>query len=98
MSQFEQRAMAIQQSLTKNNIPILPHPPYFPDLAPSDLWLFHKLKIDLRGRRFARAEDIKENADAVLRTMRKNCHQCYNNYIDRWKKCVWANEKYFEGD
>jgi hypothetical protein len=33
-------AMAVQQFLGKNNIPIVPHQPYSPDLAPRDLWLF----------------------------------------------------------
>jgi len=31
---------------------ILPHPPYSPDLAPSDFFLFPTLKSSLRGRRF----------------------------------------------
>jgi hypothetical protein len=39
--------MAVQQFLAKNNIPIGPHPPYSPDLAPSDFWLFHTLKMGL---------------------------------------------------
>jgi hypothetical protein len=30
-----------------------PHPPYSPDLAPSDFHLFGPLKDALRGRRFA---------------------------------------------
>jgi hypothetical protein len=60
-------AMAVQRFLAQNNIPIVPHPPYSPDLAPSDFWLFPTLKMGLRGRRFATVEDIKENADARLR-------------------------------
>jgi histone-lysine N-methyltransferase SETMAR len=31
---------------------ILPHPPFSPDLAPSDFYLFPKLKTKLRDRRF----------------------------------------------
>jgi histone-lysine N-methyltransferase SETMAR len=81
-------AMAVQQFLVKNNIPIVPHPPYSPDLAPSDFWLFATLKMGLRGRRFATVHDIKENADARLRAIKKDFHQCYNNWIDRWNKCV----------
>jgi hypothetical protein len=49
--------------------------------------------------RFAAVEDIKENADARLRTIKKeDFHQCYNNWIDRWNKCMCADGKYFEGD
>jgi hypothetical protein len=91
-------AMAVQQFLAKNNIPIVPHPPCSPDLAPSDFWLFPTLKMGLRLRRFAKMEDIKENADGRLRTTKKDVHQCYNNWIDRWNKCVYADGKYFEGD
>jgi ATP-dependent RNA helicase DDX56/DBP9 len=57
--------------LAKNNIPIVPHPPYSPDLAPSDFWLFPMQKMGLRGRRFATVEDIKEYADAIMRAITK---------------------------
>ena len=35
------------------------HPPYSPDLAPSDYYLFSKLKKDLRGRKFDDEEEVK---------------------------------------
>ena len=35
----------------------LPHPPYSPDLAPCDFWLFSKLKDQLRRRRFSSNEE-----------------------------------------
>ena len=43
--------------LTKNfleseGLDLLPHPPYSPDLAPCDFWLFPKLKIYLQSREF----------------------------------------------
>jgi hypothetical protein len=70
-------AMAVQRFLGKINIPIVPHPPYSPDLAPGDFWLFPTLNIGLRGLRFPTAEDIKENADARLRAIKKeDFHQC----------------------
>jgi hypothetical protein len=37
--------------LTNNNMVIVPHPPYSPDLAPCDFSLFPKLKMKLKGRR-----------------------------------------------
>jgi hypothetical protein len=91
--------MAVQHFLTKTNIPIVPHIPYSPDPAPRNFWLFPTLKMGLRGRRFATVEDIKENADARLRAIKKDgFHRCYNNWIDRWNKCVCADGKYFESD
>jgi histone-lysine N-methyltransferase SETMAR len=32
---------------------LLEHPPYSPDLAPSDFYLFSKLKLFLTGQRFS---------------------------------------------
>jgi len=37
-------SLKVQQFLTSRNITTLLHPPYSPDLAPLDFWLFPKLK------------------------------------------------------
>jgi transposase len=37
---------------------LVPHPPYSPDLAPSDYHLFRFLKSDIKGRRFADDEEV----------------------------------------
>ena len=36
-----------------DNFEVVPHAPYIPDIAPSDFWLFPKLKYILRGRTFS---------------------------------------------
>jgi histone-lysine N-methyltransferase SETMAR len=36
------------------------HPPYSPDLAPSDFYVFLHLKKFLGGRRFLEGDDVKE--------------------------------------
>jgi transposase len=41
--------LSIREFLAKKDIPILPHPPYSPDLAPCDFYLFPKLKSKLKG-------------------------------------------------
>ena len=38
----------------------LRHPPYRPDLAPSDFWLFKHLKRDLKGKRYADNDELRE--------------------------------------
>ena len=38
--------------LKKEKITVLPHPPYSPDLAPCDFFLFPKLKAFLAGRKY----------------------------------------------
>jgi transposase len=47
---------------------ILPHPPYSPDLAPSDFYLFPKMKKHLRGQRFHTSEDVQNEVKKWLRT------------------------------
>ena len=37
---------------TECGFEILPHPPYSPDMAPSDVYLFPKLKSHIRGTQF----------------------------------------------
>ena len=46
--------------LAKKNIPALPHPPYSPDLAPCDFYLFPKLKLKLKGYHFGTIENIQK--------------------------------------
>jgi hypothetical protein len=38
------------------------HPPYSPDLAPADIFLFPRLKTTLKGHRFETMEEIQKNA------------------------------------
>jgi histone-lysine N-methyltransferase SETMAR len=42
------RAYATQQFLPENNLEVVFHAPYSPDLAPSDFWLFPTMKDTLR--------------------------------------------------
>jgi hypothetical protein len=51
--------------VTNNNMVIIPHPPYSPDLAPSDFALFPKLKMKLNGRRFETVSDIQRVLDSI---------------------------------
>jgi histone-lysine N-methyltransferase SETMAR len=43
--------MKTTEFVTNNNVGIVPHPPYSPDLPPCDFALFPKLKTKLKGRR-----------------------------------------------
>jgi hypothetical protein len=45
--------------LAKRNVAVLHHPPYSPDLAPADYFLFPKLKFSLKGRHFQTVEEIQ---------------------------------------
>jgi hypothetical protein len=47
---------------------ILQHPPYSPDLSPSDYHVFGPLKDALRGRRFGNDDGVKEAVHSWLTT------------------------------
>jgi hypothetical protein len=47
------------------------HPPYSPDLAPSDFYLFTHVKHCLRGQSFETADELFLAFDAVLRGIDK---------------------------
>ena len=50
-------------------IKTVPQPPYIPDLAPCDFWLFPKLKEKLRGCRYETIEEKKEAVTKVIDTL-----------------------------
>ena len=47
--------------LAKHQITQVTQPLYSPDLAPSDFWLFPKLKSPLKGKRFQIIDEIQKN-------------------------------------
>jgi len=77
---------------------VVPHPPYSPDFAPSDFFLFPKLKMKLMGQRF-QTEEIQAESHVVLNTLRENDFQeCLKNWQRRWDRCQASEGDYFEGD
>ncbi|CAH1960743.1 unnamed protein product [Acanthoscelides obtectus] len=50
-------AQKTRQYLTEENVELLDHPPYSPDLSPNDFFTFPKIKNRLRGQRFQSPEE-----------------------------------------
>jgi histone-lysine N-methyltransferase SETMAR len=77
---------------------IVPHPPYSPDLATSDFTLFPKLKMKLKGRRFATVSDIQRESQAVLDVIKENnSHGSFEAWKKRLDRCIRSQGDYFEG-
>ena len=53
-------ALSFREFLAKKNIPVLPQPPYSPDLASCYFYRFPKLKSKLRGHHFRTMETYKK--------------------------------------
>lgn len=89
----------VQSFLAKHGIPQVQQPPYSPDLAPCDFFLFPRLKKTLKGRRFDDQAAIKKNATAELLSLPRNAYKdCFEQWKHRWEKCVASQGVYFEGD
>jgi len=91
------RALFVASFMAKNNMITLHHPPYSPDMAPSDFFLFPLLKSVLKGRRFETTEEIKEESLRVLKRITSDqFSSCFLNWAKRMKRCVDAQGEYFE--
>jgi len=51
-------SLVLREFLTRNNMTTVPHPAYSPDLAPCDFYVFPKIILRLKGRRFVSIEEI----------------------------------------
>ncbi|UYV66707.1 hypothetical protein LAZ67_4002638 [Cordylochernes scorpioides] len=72
--------------LAKNGTQILLQPPYFPDIAPNDFFLFPKLKAVLKGRHFGTRNDIIEKSPLALKSIPKEAYKnCFDNWEKRWR-------------
>jgi histone-lysine N-methyltransferase SETMAR len=50
----------VKQFLSQRKVTVLDHPPYSPDLAPANYFLFPKVKSHLKGRLFDSISDIQK--------------------------------------
>ena len=93
------KSILVTDYLTQMGIKTVPHPPYSPDLAPCDFWLFPKLKENLRGNRYSTIEDMKEAVTRVLNTLTQEDFQgAFQKLLERYNKCIDVGGEYFEGD
>ena len=72
------------------------HPPYSPDLAPSDFYLFCSLQNFLKNKHFRSDDELKMAVDEFFRSkstifFRKGIHELPN----RWHQVINSNGDYF---
>ena len=71
-------SILVTDYLTKMGIKTVPQPPYSPDLAPCDFWLFLKL----RGCDYETIEEMKEAVTKVIDTLtRQDFHEAFQNLL-----------------
>jgi hypothetical protein len=85
--------------LAKHSIPVVPHQPYSPDLAPCDFFIFPRLKSTLKGKQFQDVAEIQLNMTQQLQAIPKQAYQtCNEKWKDHWNHCIKSGGWYFEGD
>ena len=73
------------------------HPPYSPDLAPSDYHLFPNLKKHLRGQRFSTDDELKSATDEWLKGQSELFYFTgIEKLRDRYKLCIDKGGDYVE--
>jgi hypothetical protein len=91
--------LSVTEFLAKHSITVVPHPPYSPDLAACDFFLFPRLKSTLKSKRFQDVAEIQLNTTRQLQAIPKEAYQtCTEKWKDRWNRCIQSGGSYFEGD
>ena len=76
-------------------IKTVPHPPYIPDPAPCDFWLFPKLRVC----RYETIEEMKEAVTKVSdRHTQEDFHGAIQKLLEQFNKYAAAGGDYFEWD
>jgi hypothetical protein len=85
------------QYFNDNQMKSAPHPPYFPDLAPSDFYLFGDIKRCLADISFEDADQLLAAVESVLEGIETVTLQAaFLGWMDRLRKCIAANGEYTE--
>lgn len=74
---------------------VLPHPPYSPDVAPSDYYLFKHLKNELKGKKFDSKEALITHVDNFFAMKPKSFFEKgIMKLPNLWEKIVENDGKY----
>jgi len=89
--------LIVKQFLAKKKVTVLSHPPYSPDLAPCDFWLFPKLKMTMKGHRFISVPEIQKKVQQFFKGLsRTEFQQCFEHFYNRFSTCIDSQGDYFE--
>jgi hypothetical protein len=83
--------------LAQQKVTVLDLPPYSPDLAPADYFLFPKVKSHLKGRISDSISDIQEALTSTLNTIAKDdFYKGIQKLYGRANPCVQLQGAYVE--
>lgn len=91
------RSTLVTDYLTKNRILTINHSPYSPDLAPCDFYLFGKMHLPMKGKRYVDVKAIQKACTDILKNISTdNLKHSFDMLLDRANRCIKSQGDYFE--
>ncbi|KZC14855.1 Histone-lysine N-methyltransferase SETMAR [Dufourea novaeangliae] len=88
-------SLVTRQKLLQLEWDTMPHPPYSPDLAPSDYYLFRSLPNFLDGKIFTSNEEVKNHPDQFFASKDQKFYERGIMLLpERWQKVLDQNGQY----
>ncbi|GFV76819.1 putative DD34D transposase [Trichonephila clavipes] len=90
-------SLVVRRFLAKNNVCVLNHSPYSPNLAPCDYSLFSKRKMKLKGCYFEDISTLQVVSRRALQAIpQTDLQQAFDSSINRYNNCIEAGGSYTE--
>ena len=91
------KSLVAMTAATECGFEVLPHPPYSPDMASSDFYMFPKLKSNPRGTQFGSNEGVIAAMNEYLEDQEKDFYlEGLSTLEQRWTKCNALKGDYIE--
>lgn len=91
-------AIHVSNFLAQHKVTVLQNPPYFPDMAPTDFFLFPYLKLALKCLRFTDVAEVQQCVTTGFQAIpNKAFADTFQHLYKLYQKCVVDNGDYFEG-
>jgi len=88
-------SMMTRQKLLRFGWDVLVHPPYSPDLAPSDYHLFRALQNNLNNKNFSSPDVLKNHLDDFFAQKSQDFYERgIMKLVKRWQKVIEQNGKH----
>lgn len=85
------------QKLNRLGYEILPHPPYSPDISPTDYHFFKHLDSFLKNKSFSNQAVVESAINEFIASRTMDFFKTgINDLVTRWQKCVDCNGAYFD--
>ncbi|PNF20262.1 hypothetical protein B7P43_G15437 [Cryptotermes secundus] len=80
-------SLLVREFQAKHHMATLPQPPYSPDLAPANFFLFPRIKTALKGRHFESIQAIQAAVTTALNEVPVEAFEgAYRAWESRWQK------------